>query len=140
MIDANQIEEVKSLKYLGLHVECLDWKRHCNGVSSSENSWRHLIRRFKNVLNEKQLIMLYHAQAQSHLRNCLVFWRSSFKFKDVFVTQRKVIRSIAGVPQITTCESYFEKHLIITMFAYSWSLCFHSFKFTNSKQTIKFME
>lgn len=107
-INNKVIENVSCVKFLGLYIdECLDWKRHCETVISKLNSVSYLFRNMRSVLTEKQLIMLYFAQAESRLRYGICFWGSSTCFNDVFISQKKIIRCIAGVSRTTSCRNFF---------------------------------
>lgn len=143
-INNERIEQVSSVKFLGLHIdECLDWKRHCEAVAAKVNSITYLIRNLRPVLTECQLIMLYHAQAGSRLQYGISFWGMSTCFSDVFVSQKRLIRCIAGVSRTESCRGLFRKFKILPLpCLYIYEVCVFVFcnktKFMTNSQVHNF--
>lgn len=111
MLNFNQ-----EVKFLGVTIdECLNWRAHCSQLVSKLNSMCYLMRNLKIVLTNEQLIMVYHAQVSSRLRYGVCFWGSSTQSVDVFISQKRIIRIIAGLSSRHSCRNLFRKFKILTL-------------------------
>lgn len=59
--------------------------------------------------------MVYYAQVDSRIRYGVCFWGASVAAGDVLLCQKKVVRSILGVPYTTSCRSLFVSLRILTV-------------------------
>lgn len=118
-----------STKFLGLYVDAnLNWKSHCEYLVPKVNSQSYVLRQLKTVLTEKQLIQVYHANVDARLRYGVCFWGWSTLCEDVFVAQKRCIRSIAGTPKTTSCKDYFRKFKILTVPSlFLYEMCLYVF-------------
>lgn len=63
------------VKFLGLQDDrYLDWKENCAVIISEFNSLKYLLMNHRSLLSGEQIILLYSAQAESHLRYGVSFW------------------------------------------------------------------
>lgn len=78
--DCSTVEKVGSVKYLGVMVDqFLRWKEH---IEYTVKRLRKLIYKFyqlRNILNNKNLLMIYNALAESIIRYCIIIWGGTFK-------------------------------------------------------------
>lgn len=120
-------------KFLGLYLEpCLNWKTHCKFLSSKLSSVYFLFMNLKPILTTEQLIMLYYAQVESRLRYGICFWGDSTLSHDVFVNQKRILRSIAGVSSTHTCKGIFKHFKILTLYSlYIFEICLFVFNNKN---------
>ncbi|CAG9823406.1 unnamed protein product [Phaedon cochleariae] len=58
---------------------------------------------------------LYYAQVESRLRYGVIFWGLSTLAKDIFVAQKRILRSMTGLSQIDSCKDIFKKLKILTL-------------------------
>ena len=69
------IEQVSSLKFLGVHIdEHLTWSVHAKHVLNKLKSGLVAVRRVKPFLNQGTLITLYLSLMGSHLQYCISSW------------------------------------------------------------------
>lgn len=106
-----------AVKFLGIQVDSnLNWKAHCSGLISKLNSISFLFRTLKPVLTTQQLLNLYNAQVESRIRYGICLWGWSTLSKSVFVSQKRIIRCIAGVASTFSCRNLFKKYSILTLY------------------------
>ena len=88
----NQAFNIKHL-YLYL-VRNLSWKQHCDAVAVKVARGLGLIRRLKNKLPPRILVVLYHSLTNPYLSCVCFLWTSYFvsSFKRVQILQNKVVR------------------------------------------------
>ena len=80
IIRNNKIEQVSSLKFLGVYIdEYLSWCLHMKYLLSKLRSCLGGTRRIKSFLNQKSLLTLYHSFFNSHLQYCITNWCYSNK-------------------------------------------------------------
>lgn len=105
-----------SVKFLGLIFDdILSFQQHCDKVAKKLHSKCYQIRVLKSVLDMPQLLNFYFAEVQSHCAYGLVVWGSSPRAHGVFLAQKRVIRTIAGVPSTHSCRGLFRKFGILPL-------------------------
>lgn len=105
-----------NIKFLGLHVDKnLNWRCHCECLVSKLNSLAYLFKNLRSILTIAQLKSLYYAQVESRLRYGVCLWGNTTLFPKVFIAQKRVIRSIAGVSNRQTCKVLFERYGLLTL-------------------------
>nr|CAH7733311.1 unnamed protein product [Callosobruchus chinensis] len=123
-------EHFSEIKFLGLYLDAnFNWKSHCEHLISKINSVSYLFINLKDLLTSSQLLMLYYAQVESRLRYGIRFWGMSTLAQDVFVSQKRSLRSMAGISRRETCRMLFRKYSILTVPALMiLEMCLHVFK------------
>lgn len=121
------VNNVSYVKFLGIFMdEFLNWKPHCQDIIRKINSLCYLFRNLKSVLNQHQLITLYHAYVASRLRYGIIFWGNSTLAPQVFIAQKKIIRCIAGLRPFESCRNFFVNAGIMTYYSiYVFELSLH---------------
>ena len=61
------------------------------------------------------IVALYHAQVGSRARYAILLWGNSPAAKDVFLSQKRVIRSMLGLRPIDSCRQAFKSLKICTI-------------------------
>src|SRR3978361_34601 len=79
------------------------------------NSYSYLFKTFRRVLHIDQLRMLYHAQVGSRLRYAIIHWGNSSPATDVFIRQKRVVRSLLGLRSLESCRHAFKSLRILTL-------------------------
>lgn len=106
----------ESASFLGVELDChLNWNAHCSNIIADLSSSCFLFRSLRRLLNADQLTMLYHARVGSRLRYAIVLWGNACYAKDVFLCQKRVIRSILGLRPSDTCRQAFRALGILTL-------------------------
>lgn len=131
------LDRLKTVKFLGLSIdECLTWNVHCENLISKLNSICFQIRNLRTVLDEPALINFYHAQVHSRLSYAICFWGAGQMIQDIFITQKRIIRVIAGVARRHTCRELFKKFKILTVYGiYVYNLL--QYIFNNKNKLIR---
>ena len=115
-VGEENISRSSSSKFLGLTIDQnLNWKEHCSTLCSKLNSLCYMIRNLRAVLPLAELLSVYNAYVGSRLHYGICFWGASSASKDVFVTQKRVVRCMLGVSQGTSCRSQFARLNILTL-------------------------
>ena len=104
------------VKFLGTCLdESLTWRPHCENLSSKLSSIRYLFVNLKPVLTRAQLLNLYYSQVESRLRQGIRFWGNSAWSQKVFIAQKQILRTMAGVPNRHSCGQIFPDFNLLTV-------------------------
>lgn len=124
-IDNVPITYRESVRFLGIEVDQnLNWGNHCTGIISQLSSSCYLFKSLRNLLTVEQLTMLYHARVGSRLRYAIILWGSSSHAGDVFLYQKRVVRSILGLKPTDSCRPAFKSLKILTLTSlYIYEVC-----------------
>lgn len=117
-INDHLIKKNNTAKFLGVMLDSqLHWKDHCCHLSRKLNSMCYLFRNLRCIMRQDQLLQLYHAEVDSRLRYGLCFWGMSADSPNVFISQKRIVRAIAGVDLRTTCRPLFKSYKIMTLYS-----------------------
>lgn len=133
------ISSKESIRFLGLEVDQhLKWKNHCDNLRSKLHASCFLFKSLRKLLNLQQLIALYHAQVGSRIRYAILLWGNSTDVGDVFLAQKRVVRSMLGLRSIDSCRPYFKSLRILTLTSvYILELCTYVFKHKSTFATTR---
>ena len=105
-----------SVRFLGLHLdEFFNWKPHCLKLICKMNSLKFLFINLRTVLEMHQLVQVYFAQVDSRLRYGICLWGNSTEAANVFMAQKRIIRSMTKIPQRESCKNYFKELNILPL-------------------------
>lgn len=102
-LKGNNIEEVTSFNYLGLHIDNnLNWSMHINKIKSSLSSTAFAIRRIKNIAPQNILWLMYNSYFLPKLQYLNPIWNNAaeFRLKDLQIIQNRVVKSILSLPHL----------------------------------------
>lgn len=103
-------------KFLGVQIDQkLTWENHVDQVCTKLSSVCFLVRILKNTIDINILKLLYFGLVQSVLQYGLISWGSSAHMKKAFVSQKKILRCIEGVPPGTPCREFFKRYKFLTL-------------------------
>ena len=106
----NVIDDVKSPKFLGAHIDNhVNWKNHVEQILPKLSATCFLIRNLISTLNLDILHMVYFAYFHSVLQYGIIFWENSTHVYQVFKLQKRVVRVVSGVGPRSSCRSLFRK-------------------------------
>ena len=94
-IDGKTINEHKSVKYLGILIDChLNWKEHIQQLSKKISRGIGVLCKIRHYVNVKILAQLYHAIIL--FSYCCIVWGNTYdhNIKPLQRMQKKVIRLI----------------------------------------------
>ena len=115
-IDNKTLMQVSTIKFLGVHLsENLNWSAHCFYISKRLSSVSYQMKVLRTILNVNGLKTVYFANAHSLLSYGIIFWGNSSHSQDVFVAQKRIIRSLMKMRQRESCRQIFKQLKILTM-------------------------
>ena len=77
-ISGNELEVVKKVKYLGVHIDdSLDWKEFIKAISSKASNVAGFLTHAKKFLPDSSLRPLYLSMVETHFRYCHSVWGCS---------------------------------------------------------------
>jgi len=86
----NVIDEVKSNKFLGMHIDNhMNWKNHVDQIHPKLSAACFSIRNLVHTLNQDILHMVYFANSHSVLQYGIIFWGNSANAHLVFKLQKE---------------------------------------------------
>ena len=106
-----------SVRFLGLYVdENLNFRDHCTHLMSKLSSAHYQLRSLRNVFTSSQMMPIYFANVESRLRYGIAFWGLSVLAERVFVSQKKIVRCLAGIHDNTfSCRQLFREFGLLTL-------------------------
>lgn len=108
----------KSTKFLGLHVDrFLKWYDHIEYLSIKLSKISFGIRTLSKYISEKELMIVYFANAESIMRYGIIFWGSSSAVDVIFRVQKKIVRIMYHMSFRESCRGVFKKNGILTLYA-----------------------
>ena len=114
----NKIEQVSSLKFLGVYIdEYLSWCSHMKYLLSKFRSCLGATRRIRSFLNQKSLLTLYHSFFNSHLQHSITNWCYSNKnlVKKLQQLCNKFIRITFGLKRYYNVHDIMSKYEILNI-------------------------
>jgi len=106
----NVIDEVKSIKFLGMHIDThVIWKNHVEQIPPKLSAACFLIRKLIHTLNLDILCMVYFAYFYLVLQYGIIFWGNSTHAHQVFKLQKRVVRVMSDVGPRSSHRSLFRK-------------------------------
>lgn len=145
--DCDKISRVHKVKYLGIYIDYLmRWEEHVSYITSKNRYLLFIIRKLNNVLNEKQLIILYHALFISTVNYGIIAWGSANVtiLKKLQVLQNHILRLIYRKPlRYSTIALYEDSQLMNIHGIYCFNSLMYMYnelknKFVNSNKSTRF--
>lgn len=123
-----------SVRFLGMYFdECLGWKSHAGDICGKLCQAAYLFKNLRTVLTGEQLVNIYYAYVECRLRYGVCYWGNAAVAKVVFIAQKRVLRSMAGVPGTYTCRNLFKQFNILPLPSlYVFEMCVYVYRTRNS--------
>jgi hypothetical protein len=118
IVDNNPINHANSVKFLGVIIdEQLTWSTHIDKCAKKISSGLYAINAVKNILNTKNLKILYHSLIQSHLNYCNITWGYALKkyTNRLTILQKKAIRNITKSTYNAHTSPLFKDHGLLKL-------------------------
>ena len=96
-IDGKTLNQYKSVKYLGILIDChLNWKEHIQQLSKKISRGIGVLCKIRHYVNVKILVQLYHAIILPFFSYCCIVWGNTYdhNIKPLQRMQKKAIRLI----------------------------------------------
>lgn len=111
-----KIEEVSSIKFLGIHLDAnINWKIHVDKVCSKLSSYAYVLKRLREMASREVALSAYHGHVGSALQYGLLLWGNSADFDRAFRAQKRCIRSLCGAHFLDSCKPLFKKYNILPL-------------------------
>ena len=111
LIGNEAINEVHSVKFLGLHLDKhLEWTEHFKVLHRKLGRANYLLNSVKNIIPKRIMRTLYHSLFYSHLMYGLFLWGPSMlscNKNKLFKAQKKAIRIISGAQYNANTDALF---------------------------------
>ena len=108
--------DAKIVKLLGIHLDSrLSWDIHTNNVIINLSRILFFIRTLKSCTHMCLILYAYFAFFHSNLTYGILFWGNSTGAQQVFLWQKKAIRTIVDIKQCDSCKKYFRELKIMTL-------------------------
>lgn len=113
---SQSVPVVQSVGFLGLALDRhLRWDDHCRELATKLRSSLFGMNTLRKCVTMYSLKSFYYAQVESRLRYAIIFWGSSTGFWDIFILQKRIIRSMLGATYNTPCQQLFRTLGILTL-------------------------
>lgn len=106
------IEPTKEIKYLGVKIDShLKWDAHINYVVRKIRTVLYKFKKLGEVLETKELKVLYYSLVESHLIYGILAWGSAAKthLKNLEIIQKKILKIIFKKEQTYPSDALFEE-------------------------------
>nr|CAI5836433.1 unnamed protein product [Callosobruchus analis] len=98
-----------SVYLLGIVVDDrLNWSAHIRHLNKKLSSGLFVIRRLREAIDQKYLIMVYHSLLHSHISYGAILWGNSTTADIIFKTQKQAIRVMAKIGYRDHCHPWFK--------------------------------
>ncbi len=118
MLDETEIQEVCSMKFLGIHLDRgLTWNYHIEHVCSKLSSGIFALRQLSKYCPTRVLITAYYGMVYPHLSYGLALWGgcTNVNFSRIFILQKQAIRIIASLEWRESCKPSFKNLKLLTL-------------------------
>lgn len=108
--------ETDCIKFLGLTLDKHnDWKMQIDIVCNKINRFVYVLSRLRKTSTLETTMLAYHGYVSSTLRYGLLLWGNSTDVSRAFLSQKRCIRAIVGIPPEESCKPHFKKLGILTL-------------------------
>ncbi|CAB3250915.1 unnamed protein product [Arctia plantaginis] len=110
------IEETECVRFLGLSLDkYCNWKTHVDSVCKRVNSFVYVLNRLRKTATQQTVLLAYHGHVGSVLRYGLLLWGNSVDATRAFLSQKRCVRAMVGIPPYESCKLYFRKYEILPL-------------------------
>lgn len=104
------------IKVLGITIDPkLTWSNHTNAVCKKIAKNIYLLKRLRQLVSLKYLLVVYYAMIHSHLSYGVALWGNSSGAKNVFYWQKKALRCMLKMGSRDSCREAFKFYGIMTL-------------------------
>ena len=96
--------------------EGLNWRMHVGCLAKRLNKVHYSIRVLKGYISRESLKTVYLSCFQSLLRYGIIFWGRGVTVGDVFLIQKRVLRTVLGLGMDQSCRGHFRASGLLTVY------------------------
>lgn len=112
-VDGKEIQEVTSLKYLGMHLQSnLSWDQHISNLKSKISPAIGLLYKFKYKFDQKTKFLIYQSLVQSHVNYLTIIYahKKSTELRSLQRLQNRALKSVANLPMTHSTISLYTEY------------------------------
>ncbi|CAG9782744.1 unnamed protein product [Diatraea saccharalis] len=107
--NGTDIKETDKVTFLGITLDkYCNWKAHIDTVCKKINKFVYVLNKLRKTSTQHTVLLAYHGYVSSILRYGLLLWGNSTDSVRAFLSQKKCIRYIVGIPPYESCKEYFK--------------------------------
>lgn len=115
-INGQSIKQNDSVKFLGLHIDAhFSWGYHIDFLISKLNITCFSIWQLRNHVSLNILKMYYFGYVHSRLNYCIICWGNSGRVGELFILQKKIVRTMTFKDARYSCRNLFSELGILTI-------------------------
>ncbi|KAI5720944.1 hypothetical protein M8J77_013646 [Diaphorina citri] len=112
------ISPAEEVKFLGVTIDAgLRWKTHISNLKPKLGSAIFAIRSVSKNVGPSAALLSYHAYFHSIMSYGSIYWGFAAGCDDIFLLQKRAIRSIFNLHSTVSCKPYFQDKNILTFYA-----------------------
>ncbi|KAI5730873.1 hypothetical protein M8J77_001248 [Diaphorina citri] len=112
------ISPAEEVKFLGVMIDAgLRWKTHISNLKPKLGSAIFAIRSVSKNVGPSAALLSYHAYFHSIMSYGSIYWGFAAGCDDIFLLQKRAIRSIFNLHSTVSCKPYFQDKNILTFYA-----------------------
>jgi len=114
-MDNDQVVVKSQVKFLGVLVDDdLKWNSQVSSVCSRLNTVCFMFRTLKNFVNTDVLMNVYYSLGYSIMKYNVILFGHSTEWQRIFITQKRMLRTIFNVSPRYSCKNLFREKSILT--------------------------
>jgi hypothetical protein len=115
-LNGRSLEEASVTKFLGVMIDkYMKWEPHVSKVCSKIASSPYLFRNLRPIVHIDTLRTAYFGLVYPHISYGIIFWGGSAAAHRVLLLQKRIIRAMVGVPNMTSCRPLFKQLELLTV-------------------------
>ena len=101
--------------FLGIHLDNkLSFDTHIEHVCKNLNKSYFALLKLKASLEHDAMLDAYYALCHSRISYGCLLWGRAREWQRVFISQKRIVRLLFGLPSRESCREYFKQHSILT--------------------------
>lgn len=110
------IRQKTEIKFLGIWLDNrLTWESHVNYITRKLATKNFAMLQLRGSVSIKSLKTFYYASINSILMYGLISWGNCTGISKVFIAQKRILRTMLGLPYRSSCRPHFIQHNILTI-------------------------
>lgn len=112
------IAQQQTVRFLGLTLSrgC-QWREHIASVSARLCSARYAILHIRGMVSSSSCLSFYYAYVHSYLTYGVIFWGADSAVSELFILQKKIVRSMSCAGFSEHCAPLFIKLRVMTVYS-----------------------
>jgi hypothetical protein len=107
-----------SIKLFGVITDSsLTWREHMDYINSKLNCLGYMMRSLRPVLGLKIILQIYFSYVHSVLNYGTMFWGISSHSRPIFITKKRIVRSMMKAKPMDYCRELFKRLGILTLYS-----------------------